>query len=74
MQAPKPSPLVTKAQDENYEAVRGHVLKPLAKRFQQYCIDSDLDYSEGLEAVLTDFFARLDTSSSSKQQPKRKEV
>jgi hypothetical protein len=51
---------VAKKDDPNYEQVRAHVPKQLARRFKQYCLDEDIDYSEGLEKVLTSFFAEID--------------
>lgn len=48
---------MSKKDDPKYEQVRGHVLKPLARRFKQYCLDEDIDYSEGIERILTSFFS-----------------
>lgn len=49
-----------KKDDSNYEQVRGHVPKQLARRFKQYCLDEDIDYSEGMEHILVSFFNDLD--------------
>lgn len=48
---------VGKKDDPNYEQLRGHVPKALAKQFKQFCLDQEIDYSEGMERVLTAFFA-----------------
>lgn len=48
---------VGKKDDPNYEQVRGHVPKQLVRRFKQYCLDEDMDYSEGLERILASFFS-----------------
>lgn len=46
-----------KKDDPKYDQVRGHVPKQLARRFKQYCLDEDIDYSEGIERILTSFFS-----------------
>ena len=46
-----------KKDDSNYEQVRGHVPKQLSRQFKQYCLDEDIDYSEGLEQILAFFFS-----------------
>jgi hypothetical protein len=52
---------VGKKDDPKYDVVRGHVPKQLARRFKQYCLDEEIDYSEGLERILESFFNELDT-------------
>lgn len=52
--------MVHKKTDPRYALVRGHVPKALLKRFKGYCLDNDLDYSQGLENVLSIFFELLD--------------
>jgi hypothetical protein len=52
--------VVHKKTDPKYALVRGHVPKALLKRFKSYCLDNDLDYSQGLENVLSIFFELLD--------------
>jgi len=48
---------VGKKDDRNYVQIRGHVRKDVARRFKQFCLDREIDYSEGLETILTTFFA-----------------
>ena len=50
-----------KKDDPKYDIVRGHVPKQLARRFKQYCLDEEIDYSEGIERILEFFFNDLDT-------------
>ena len=52
--------MVHKKTDPRYALVRGHIPKALLKRFKHYCLENELDYSEGLEDVLTIFFDLLD--------------
>lgn len=52
--------MVHKKTDPRYALVRGHIPKALLKRFKHYCLENDLDYSQGLEDVLTTFFDLLD--------------
>ncbi len=52
--------MVHKKTDPRYGLLRGHVPKALLKRFKNYCLENDLDYSQGLEDVLTTFFSLLD--------------
>lgn len=52
--------MVHKKTDPRYALVRGHIPKALLKRFKKYCLDNELDYSQGLEDVLTTFFDLLD--------------
>lgn len=54
-----------KKDDSNYEQVRGHIPKQLSRRFKQYCLDEDIDYSEGLEQILGSFFDDLDKQKKS---------
>lgn len=44
-----------KKDDPNYEQVRGHIPKKLARQFKQYCLDEEIDYSEGLERILASY-------------------
>lgn len=53
--------LVAKKDDPNYEQIRGHVPKHLARQFKQYCLDEEIDFSEGLERILVSFLTDLDT-------------
>lgn len=52
--------MVHKKTDPKYGLLRGHIPKALLKRFKSYCLENDLDYSQGLEDVLTAFFSLLD--------------
>lgn len=52
--------MVHKKTDPRYGLLRGHIPKALLKRFKNYCLENDLDYSQGLEDVLTTFFGLLD--------------
>lgn len=45
-----------KKKDPNYGMVRGFVPQDLVRRFKIYCIDNGLDYSEGLENLLREYF------------------
>lgn len=45
-----------KKDDRNYVQIRGHVRKDVARRFKQFCLDREVDYSEGLETILSAFF------------------
>lgn len=58
-----------KKDDPNYEQVRGHVPKHLVRQFKQYCLDEDIDYSEGLERILASFFS--DGDGQSEKSPKQ---
>ena len=43
---------VSKKNDPNYEEVRGHVPKSLARKFKGICVVQGFDYSEALEQAL----------------------
>lgn len=47
---------VGKKDNLNYVQVRGHVPKAVARQFKQFCLDEEIDFSEGLEKILTTFF------------------
>lgn len=53
-----------KKDDMNYVQVRGHVPKAIAQQFKQFCLDKEIDYSEGLEQILTIFFATHEREST----------
>ncbi|NEN95058.1 MAG: hypothetical protein F6K50_05800 [Moorea sp. SIO3I7] len=57
--------MVHKKTDPRYALLRGHIPKHLLKRFRNYCVEHELDYSEGLEDALTKFFNYLDSSQLS---------
>ncbi|MGQ4646784.1 hypothetical protein [Lyngbya aestuarii] len=52
--------MVHKKTDARYALVRGHIPKVLQKRFRNYCVEKEIDYSQGLEDILTIFFQLLD--------------
>ena len=52
--------MVHKKTDPKYGLLRGHIPKALLKRFKNYCLENELDYSQGLEDVVTTFFHLLD--------------
>lgn len=52
-----------KKDDRNYVQIRGHVRKDVARRFKQFCLDREVDYSEGLETILTTFFTDTQVTS-----------
>jgi hypothetical protein len=45
-----------KKKDPNYGLVRGFVPQDLLKRFKIYCIENDVDNSQGLENLLREYF------------------
>jgi hypothetical protein len=47
-----------KKDDPNYSVVRGHVPNDLYKKFKLFCLDRDVDNSEGLEQLLVEYFER----------------
>ena len=53
-----------KKDDMNYVQVRGHVPKTIAQQFKQFCLDKEVNYSEGLEQILTIFFDTHERQSS----------
>lgn len=48
--------MVTKREDPAYTPLRGHIRKELYKRFKAFCVEEELDNSEGLENVLKFYF------------------
>ena len=52
--------MVHKKTDPKYGLLRGHIPKALLKRFKNYCLENELDYSQGLEDVVATFFHLLD--------------
>lgn len=52
--------MVHKKTDPRYALIRGHIPKALLKRFKNYCVESERDYSQGLEDILGKFFSLLD--------------
>lgn len=63
-----------KKDDPNYQIVRGHVPKELAKRFKLYCVENSVDNSQGLENILTEHLQpkeeqHLDKETASQARP-----
>jgi len=54
-----------KKDDPSYAAVRGHVPKELYKRFRLYCLEREVDNSQGLEDLLKEFFEYKDSLNGS---------
>jgi len=48
--------IMSKREDPDYKPLRGHVPINLYKRFKAYCVQEDMDNSEGLENVLKFYF------------------
>ena len=48
--------MTDKKKDPNYSMVRGLIPQDLLRKFKIYCIDNGLDYSEGLETLLREYF------------------
>ncbi|GEM_PF-5660086 len=46
-----------KKDDQNYVQLRGHVPKQLARQFKEFCLKEEINYSEGIEMILTAFFS-----------------
>jgi hypothetical protein len=55
-----------KKDDPNYAVVRGHVPADLYKEFKFFCVERNVDNSEGLEQLLKEYF------EMKKQKPKKK--
>lgn len=53
-----------KKDDPDYVAIRGHVPKNLYKRFKVFCLEREVDNSQGLEDLLSEYFEIKD-----KEQP-----
>ncbi|MEW6498637.1 MAG: hypothetical protein AB1589_39985 [Cyanobacteriota bacterium] len=49
-----------KKDDPNYQVVRGHVPKELAKRFKLFCVENEVDNSQGLENILAEHLLSAD--------------
>lgn len=60
--------MATKKEDPDFTVLRGHVPKELFKRFKVFCIEEDLDNSEGLERVVQGYFESADTNSANKKK------
>jgi hypothetical protein len=61
-----------KKDDQNYVQLRGHVPRRLARQFKEFCLKEDINYSEGMEMILTAFFSIYnfkDNNNYSHQKP-----
>ena len=45
-----------KKDDPNYVAIRGHVPKSIYKKFKVFCLEREVDNSQGLEDLLSEYF------------------
>ncbi|MGB7375007.1 MAG: hypothetical protein WA959_00315 [Rivularia sp. (in: cyanobacteria)] len=45
-----------KKDDPNYVAIRGHVPKNIYKKFKVFCLEREVDNSQGLEDLLNEYF------------------
>ncbi|WP_200819452.1 hypothetical protein [Tolypothrix sp. NIES-4075] len=53
-----------KKDDPDYVAIRGHVPKNLYKRFKVFCLEREVDNSQGLEDLLSEYFEIKDKAES----------
>ncbi|MEO0684746.1 MAG: GIY-YIG nuclease family protein [Cyanobacteria bacterium J06649_11] len=64
--APELNGYVTdKKKDPNYGLVRGLLPQELLKKFKIYCIENGVDYSQGLENLLREYFEWKDQQTKS---------
>lgn len=45
-----------KKDDPDYVAIRGHVPKSIYKKFKVFCLEREVDNSQGLENLLSEYF------------------
>ncbi|MBD2168486.1 hypothetical protein H6G04_29330 [Calothrix membranacea FACHB-236] len=45
-----------KKDDPDYVALRGHIPKELFRRFKMFCLEYEVDNSQGLENLLREYF------------------
>ena len=45
-----------KKEDPGYAALRGHIPKSLYKRFKMFCVERNVDNSQGLEDLIHEYF------------------
>lgn len=48
--------MAAKKDDPNYVAIRGHIPKTLYKKFKVFCLEREIDNSQGLEELLNEYF------------------
>lgn len=58
-----------KKDDPSYGVVRGHVPIELHKRFKIFCVERGVDNSEGLEALLREYFESKDSQQKDLPAP-----
>jgi len=46
-----------KKDDPDYVALRGHIPKELFKKFKMFCLEKEIDNSQGLEDLLGEYFS-----------------
>lgn len=61
-----------KKDDPDYVAIRGHIPKELYKRFKVFCLEGEMDNSQGLENLLREYFEVKDKSESSSPASNKK--
>jgi hypothetical protein len=61
-----------KKDDPNYVAIRGHIPKELYKKFKVFCLEREVDNSQGLEDLLCEYFEMKDKAESSAPPIKKK--
>ncbi|MFL9467105.1 MULTISPECIES: hypothetical protein [Scytonema] len=49
-----------KKDDPDYVAIRGHIPKELFKKFKLFCLEREVDNSQGLEELLREYFEMKD--------------
>jgi len=54
-----------KKDDPDYVAIRGHVPKELYRKFKVFCLEREVDNSQGLENLLSEYFEMRDNAESS---------
>ncbi|MBW4558716.1 MAG: hypothetical protein KME59_22860 [Trichormus sp. ATA11-4-KO1] len=57
--------MAAKKDDLDYAALRGHIPKELFKKFKLFCLEREIDNSQGLEDLLKEYF---DWKDSQQQQ------
>jgi hypothetical protein len=53
-----------KKDDPDYVALRGHIPKELFRRFKMFCLEREVDNSQGLEELLKEYFAWKDSQNT----------
>jgi hypothetical protein len=58
-----------KKEDPDYAALRGHIPKSLYKRFKMFCLERNVDNSQGLEDLIHEYFEFKDKQEESDRTP-----